>query len=276
MAADPVSRVKLVVSDVDGTIVQTDKSVSPGTVAAAQRLQDAGVSLAIVSARPPRGMTYITDTLKLRGPYAGFNGGMVVGPDGATLEWNPAPPACVRQALDLYEKRGISVFLFTQDEWLIRDPGGPHVEHERRTVKFDARVVPDFAPYVDQVGKLVGVTDDHPLLADAERELQGIVGDKANAVRSQTYYLDLTHPSANKGNAVRILAKHAGCKPEEVVAMGDQNNDIPMFKVAGYSVCMGNGSADAKRAAAATVEHTNDADGWAEAVDTLILPRARG
>ena len=109
---------------------------------------------------------------------------------------------------------GISVWLFTQDEWLIRDPDGPHVEHERHTVRFDARIVPDFMPYVDQVGKLVGVTDDYDLLAKAEHELQQTVGDKANAIRSQKYYLDVTHPAANKGNAVRLLAKHAGCDDE--------------------------------------------------------------
>ena len=108
--------IKLVVSDVDGTIVQPDKSVSAGTVAAAARLQAAGVKLAIVSARPPRGMAYITETLKLQAPYAGFNGGLLIGPDGAEVEWNPAPAELVQKALDLFEARGIDAWIVGQTD----------------------------------------------------------------------------------------------------------------------------------------------------------------
>ena len=147
--------VKLVVSDVDGTIVQPDKSLSDGTIAAAGRLQAAGVPLAIVSARPPRGMRWIVETLGLEAPSAGFNGGAIVDPSGAIIEWNPTPSAMVKIALELFEKRGIDTWLFTQDEWLIRNPDGPHVEHERHTVRFNERLVEDFTPYIEQVGKLL-------------------------------------------------------------------------------------------------------------------------
>jgi Cof subfamily protein (haloacid dehalogenase superfamily) len=266
--------IKLVVSDVDGTIVQTDKSVSAGTVAAAARLQAAGVKLAIVSARPPRGMAYITDTLKLEAPYAGFNGGLLIGPDGATVEWNPAPAELVQKALDLFEARGIDAWLFNKDEWLVRDPKGAYVDHERMTVRFEQRAVPDYAPYVGEVGKLVGVSDDFTRLAEVEHELQGIVGDRASAVRSQKYYLDLTHKDANKGHAVLALAGHLGLDRSEVAVLGDMVNDIPMFRVAGFSVAMGNGSDEAK-AAASAITAANDHEGWAHAVDNLILPKAR-
>ena len=265
--------IKLVISDVDGTIVQPDKTVAPSTIAAAARLQSAGVKLAIVSARPPRGMTYITDTLKLEAPYAGFNGGMLVGPDGTIVEWNPVPPDLVRAAIALFHDRGIDTWLFTQDEWLIQNPTGTHIAPEIRTVRFDPRVVPDYTPYLDRVGKLVGVTDDHPLLATIEAELQAIVGTEASALRSQHFYLDLTHKYANKGHAVIAIARHLGLDLAEVAVLGDMPNDIPMFRVAGFSVAMGNGSDDAK-AAATEQTKSNDQDGWALAIDTLILPRA--
>ena len=265
--------IKLVVSDVDGTIVQPDKSLSPGTIAAAARLQAAGVKLALVSARPPRGMTYITETLKLQAPYAGFNGGMLVGPGGDTVEWNPAPAEFVEKALALYAERGIDAWLFTQDEWLVRNANGPYVDHERITVKFNERVVDDFSPYVGQVGKLVGVTKDFDKLAEAEHDLQAIVRDNASALRSQKYYLDLTHKHANKGYSVRALAKHLNLDLSEVAVLGDMVNDVPMFKVAGFSVAMGNGS-NAANAAATPTTAANDHEGWAQAIDTLILPKA--
>ena len=264
--------VRLVVSDVDGTIVLPDKSVAPSTVAAAARLQAAGVPLAIVSARPPRGMRYVVDALSLDAPYAGFNGGMLVRRDGTVVEWNPADPETVRQALDLFRARGVDAWLFTQDEWLVPDAAAQHVAHEEHTIRFAPRVVDDYTPYLDQVGKLVGVSGDFDHLARVEQELQALVGDRATAHRSQNYYLDLTHPHANKGYAVRALARHQGVETSEVAALGDMVNDVPMFTVAGFSVCMGNGSPEAK-AAASAVTAANDHDGWAQAIDTLILPR---
>jgi hydroxymethylpyrimidine pyrophosphatase-like HAD family hydrolase len=117
------------------------------------------------------------------------------------------------------------------------------------------------------------VTDDAPLLAAAESELQHMLGDTANAKRSQTYYLDVTHREANKGNAVRLLAAAQGVAVEEVAVLGDMVNDVPMFQVAGFSIAMGNAT-DEVKALASAVTSGNDGDGWAEAVDRFILPRA--
>ncbi len=263
--------IKLVVSDVDGTIVRTDKSVAPSTVEAAKRLQAAGIPLSIVSARPPRGMAYITQALGLTGPSAGFNGGRVLGPDGAVLSEHLVPEAAARTALALFMARGLFVFLFSGDEWLIAASDGPHVEHERHTVRFDPVVVDSFEPYMAKVLKMVGVSDDAPYLADVEAELQALLGDRANAKRSQTYYLDLTAKDANKGNAIRLLADVQGIDVSEIAVIGDMDNDVPMFATAGFSVAMGNASESVKGKASRAAAADNDHDGWAEAVDRFIL-----
>ncbi len=265
--------IRLVVTDVDGTLVRTDKSLAPSTIEAAGRLRAAGMPLAIVSARPPRGMRWIADQLALKGLLAGFNGGMVMQPDGTVVEQRLLPEAAARTALALFAARGISAWLFTAEEWLITDPQGPHVDLERRTVRFDERVVESFEPYLQQIGKIVGVSTDHTLLGAVEAELQLLLGVTANAKRSQLYYLDVTHPEANKGNAVRILAAALGVDVAAVAVLGDQANDVPMFDVAGYAVAMGNAPPDVQ-ARAAAVTGGNDDDGWAHAIDTLILPRA--
>ena len=266
--------VRLVVSDVDGTLVQTDKSLAPSTIAAAARLQAAGVPLAIVSARPPRGMRWLQEALHLAGPLAGFNGGSLVGPDGTVLEQHLVPAEAAQAALDLFTRRGVEAWLFTADEWLIQDPEGAHVEHERHTVRFDARIVPSFTPFIAQAGKLVGVTDDAKLLERVESELQTLLGGAANARRSQTYYLDVTHRDADKGHAVRALARQAGLDVAEIAVLGDMANDVPMFEVAGFSVAMGNASPEVQ-ALASAVTGSNDRDGWADAIDRIILPRTR-
>ena len=265
--------IRFVVTDVDGTLVQPDKSLAPGTVAAAARLRAAGIPLGIVSARPPRGMRWIAEELGLLGLLAGFNGGTVMQPDGTVVEQHAVPEGAARLSLDLFARRGISPWLFTAGEWLALDPHGPHVAHERHTVRFDERIVDSFESYMAEAGKLVGVSDDAPLLADVEAELQALLGDSANAKRSQTYYLDVTHRSADKGNAVRTLAAHMGVDLAEVAVLGDMANDLPMFDVAGFAVAMGNASPEVQ-ARAAAVTGRNDEDGWADAVDRLILPRA--
>lgn len=261
--------IKLVVSDVDGTLVQPDKSLSEGTRAAAARLQAAGIRLTVVSARPPKGVHWVTHELHLDSPYAGFNGGAIVAADGTMLEWNPAPPDLVQKAMALFDARGVDTWLFTRDEWLIRDPNGVYVPKERGTVRFDPRVVLDFAPYMHEVGKLCGVTDDFDKLAAVEKELQAIVGDNATAHRSQQYYLDLTHKHANKGYAVQALARHLAIDTHDIAVLGDMSNDIPMFRVAGFSIAMGNGS-DEVKAAATTTTDANTNEGWAHAIDRLI------
>ncbi len=267
--------VRLVISDVDGTLVRTDKSLAASTSEAVAKLQAAGVPVAIVSSRPPRGMRWLQDSLKLTGPLAGFNGGSLVGPDGTLLERRAVPEPAARTALALFAARGVSAWLFTADEWYVHDPHGPHVDRERHTVRFDPLVVDSFEPYIDQGGKIVGCTDDAPLLAGLEDELQRLLGDTANAKRSQTYYLDVTHIEANKGSAVRLLAHAQGISVDEVAVLGDQMNDVPMFKVAGFSVAMGNAPDDVQALASATTSG-NDHDGWAEAVDRLIMPRIAG
>jgi len=218
-------------------------------------------------------MQWIQAALRVTGPLAGFNGGSLVGPDGHVIEQRLVPKAAARTALELFTARKVSAWLFTATEWLILDPAGPHVEHERHTVRFDERVVESFEPYLDQVGKLVGVTDDETLLAAVEAELQGLLGDAAAARRSQTYYLDVTHREANKGNAIRLLAAAQGIGVEEVAVLGDMVNDVPMFEVAGFSVAMGNATPEVQ-ALASAVTAAYDRDGWAEAIDRLILPRA--
>ena len=173
----------------------------------------------------------------------------------------------------LFGQRGVATWVFADDEWLLTDTAAPYIDLERRTLLFDERVVDDFAPYAARAGKLVGVTGDFALLARVEAELQAELGGTAAAHRSQNYYLDVTHPDANKGHAVRALAEHLGVALADTAVLGDMPNDLPMFGVAGLAIAMGQAGPDVK-ARAGAVTDANDADGWAHAVDRIILPTA--
>ncbi len=265
--------IKLVVSDVDGTMVTAEKVLTKATIDAAHRLREAGIPLALVSSRPPRGMAFLTMDLGLTGPLGGFNGATILAPDGAVIEELFVPEKAVRTSLALFEQRGIFPWLFADNQWLIKDLEGDYVPKERRTVRFEPTVVDDFEPFIARCGKVVGASKQFDLLAACEAELQTSLGQTANAHRSQTYYLDVTNPNADKGTAVQALAKWYGVDVADVCVVGDQHNDVPMFRVAGHSVAMGNAPPDV---AVEAKHHTtsNEEDGWAAAIDRFVLPTA--
>jgi len=187
--------IKLVVSDVDGTMVTTDKVLTPATIDAAHRLRAAGIHLALVSSRPPRGMAFLTMDLGLSGPLDGFNGGTILAPDGAVIEERFVPEEAVRASLALFKMRGVFPWLFADNQWIVTDPEGDYVWKERMTVRFEPTIVTDFEPFVSRCGKIVGASEQFDMLADCETELQGLLGHSAHAHRSQQYYLDVTNPT---------------------------------------------------------------------------------
>jgi hydroxymethylpyrimidine pyrophosphatase-like HAD family hydrolase len=155
----------------------------------------------------------------------------------------------------------------------VTDDAGAYIARERHTVGFDPTVVPDFESVIDRLDKLVGVSEHPALLATVEGEAQRRLRGRANARRSQAYYLDVTNREADKGHAVRAICRSVGVPPAQTAVIGDQANDIAMFRVAGLSIAMGQGT-DEVKASAHFVTNPNTADGVARAIERLILPRA--
>jgi Cof subfamily protein (haloacid dehalogenase superfamily) len=267
--------IRLVLSDVDGTLVRSDKSLSDRSVEAVGRLHDAGIRFAVTSGRPPRGMAMLVEPLRLRGPIAAFNGGLIVEPDLSVLEDRVVPSGCVAQAVALLESFSLSVWMYRGADWLVVDVDGPHVAHEAETVAFEPTVVDTFDGAEDGVAKIVGVSDDHDAVAAAERALHDALGEHVSASRSQPYYLDVTHPQANKGAVAQFLARRYRIEPDEIATIGDMPNDVLMFAHSGLSIAMGNADREVQRAAR-RVTASNDEDGFASAVERFILREGSG
>jgi Cof subfamily protein (haloacid dehalogenase superfamily) len=261
--------IKLLLSDVDGTLVRSDKSLAPSTVEAVHALHDAGVHFAVTSGRPPRGMEMLIEPLALAAPIAGFNGGLVVEPDLEVLEERTLPGDVVTGAIPLVEAHGLSVWLYSGGDWFLRDPDGAHVERESHTVQFPPTVVESFDG-VRHVAKIVGVSDDFEAVAAAESTAHEEFGAHVSAARSQPYYLDITHPQANKGCVVQFLSERYALATDEIATIGDMPNDVLMFAHSGLSIAMGNAHREVQRAAR-RVTATNDEDGFADAVRKFIL-----
>jgi beta-phosphoglucomutase family hydrolase/Cof subfamily protein (haloacid dehalogenase superfamily) len=267
--------IKLLIADVDGTLVTQDKVLTARACAAVDRLRGAGIQLAITSGRPPRGMAMLVEPLKLTTPIAAFNGGVFVKPDLTTVmeQWTLSL-AVASEVVDYLLNAGLDVWVYRGGDWFIRSPGASHVAREKMTVQFEPTVIEDVRSVLDGAVKVVGVSDDGPLVADCEAELRRRVGTHASASRSQPYYLDITHPDANKGMVVRFASRFLHIPLDEIATIGDMPNDVLMFGGAGMSIAMGNASSEVQRAAR-HVTSSNEEEGFAHAIDSLILGEPR-
>ena len=266
--------IRLLISDVDGTLVDDQKKLSDRNIEAARRLQAAGIGFTITSARPPRGMAMMFEPLGLALPVAGYSGGVVCETDLTVLQALTLPEEVARVTLEVMAAHGISPWVFVGNDWRITDPHGAHVEHEHYTIGYPATIVDAFTADLDAVAKIMGASDDAEAIGAAEAALREAVGDRAAVARSQAYYVDVTHKDANKGAIVDYFARRLGIDAEAIAVIGDQYNDLAMFRRAGFAIAMGNAPAEVQGEAHATTAGNNE-DGFAMAVERYFLGEAR-
>ena len=269
----PDSEIRLLLADVDGTLVTPDKTLTQRTIDAIHALHAAGVLFAITSGRPPRGMSMLVEPLQLTTPVSAFNGGIIVEPDLTVIEQRLVPESLVKPILTLLESHGLDTWIYRGAEWYVRDPKGPHVDREAATVRFQPTVVETFDDLWDQVAKIVGVSDDHDAMAKATEATREQFCHDVTAAQSQPYYLDVTHPAANKGEVVKFLSSRDGIPTSQIATIGDMPNDVLMFAHSGLGIAMGNASSEVQRAAR-MVTTSNQDEGFAVAVERYILNRA--
>lgn len=263
-------KIFLVLADVDGTLVTEQKVLTSRARSAVKALQNAGIHFAITSGRPPLGMAMLFDPLELNTPIAGFNGGLFIERNLAILEQKTVPADVARQAIDLIRDHSLDAWIYCGNDWLITKYDAPHVAREAWTVKFEPKIVTDFNERLDQVAKIVGISDDHDRVQRCEADAQALFGQRATANRSQPYYLDITNKDANKGAVVEYLSHHMRLPTEEIATIGDQPNDVLMFKRSGFSIAMGNASEEVKVHADAVTDSYND-EGFAKAMEHFVL-----
>jgi Cof subfamily protein (haloacid dehalogenase superfamily) len=262
--------VRLLVSDVDGTLVRRDKSLADATVDAARRLLDAGIHMTLISARPPSGILPLAKALGLDAPLGAFNGGTLVMPSGDILTARHLSAEASRKAYAIVRASGASLWVFADGRWFADDAANPHVPHEKKAAMVDPVLDGDWDALHGRIDKIVGVSDDTALIAKLEADNKAALGEEAEVSCSQTYYCDITHPLANKGDGIVALTSAIGVPLGETAAIGDMPNDIPMLKRAGMAIAMGQAPV-AVTAEADWVSASNDDDGVAKAIDRILL-----
>jgi Cof subfamily protein (haloacid dehalogenase superfamily) len=263
--------IRLLLADVDGTLVTQEKVLTDRAIGAVRRLGEAGILFAITSGRPPRGMSMLIEPLGITTPIAAFNGGLLVNPDMSVIEQRVLPEELVRPVADLIGSFRLDTWVYRGADWYVPDPQGSHVDRESRTVQFEPKVMTSLDGLTSNVAKLVVVSDDVDAVARGAAAVHDRFGDHVTSARSQPYYLDVTHPQANKGAVAQYLAATYQIAPEAIATIGDMPNDVLMFAHSGLSIAMGNASPDVQ-GSARRVTTSNEDEGFANAVDRFILP----
>ena len=266
--------IRLVIADVDGTLVTGDKVLTPRSLEAVRQLREAGIAFSITSGRPPLGMKMLIDALALTEPIAAFNGGVLVHPNLSVISESFVPADIATRVLETIQRHGLDCWVYTEREWLVRDRDAPHVAREQWTVKFAPTVVPDFRSHLERVVKMVGISDDYAAVASCESDVQRACGNQVSAARSQPYYLDVTHPDANKGHVVTVLSEALSIPVAQIATIGDMPNDVLMFQKSGLSIAMGNASPEVQRQAQC-VTTSNEEEGFANAIEVFVLGQRR-
>jgi Cof subfamily protein (haloacid dehalogenase superfamily) len=263
--------IRMLIADVDGTLVTQEKVLTKRAADAVLSLRDVGVEFSVTSGRPPRGMAMLIEPLKLTQPLAAFNGGVLIKPDLTTVVDQKFFPAGVpEKVIEAIENHGLDVWLYTDTRWFVRDANAAHVAREQWTVKFPPTVVKDFAGLLGRVAKVVGVSDDLDRVAKCEKDVQQAGGTHISAARSQPYYLDVTHPQANKGGVVLAMSKLLNIPAAAIATIGDMPNDVLMFEKSGVSIAMGNASPEVQ-GSATYVTSSNEEEGFANAIEKFVL-----
>jgi Cof subfamily protein (haloacid dehalogenase superfamily) len=264
--------IQFMLSDIDGTLLRPDHSLSQANIEAVRKLKEAGIHFSVASSRPPRAMREQIRALGIDVPTVGFNGANIVNPDGSLLKAHRIDPHAARISLELFAGERVSVWVFADDQWLLLDPQGDYVEHERNTLGYDFVQVEHFEAVIDRIDKIVAASTDFELLKRLEARLNPLIAQTALAARSQSYYLDVTALEANKGTALATVAQALSVDLAHTAAIGDAGNDVAMFLRAGLSIAMGQAETGVKTHAN-YVTGSNVEDGLATAIERYILPR---
>jgi Cof subfamily protein (haloacid dehalogenase superfamily) len=270
----PPTTISAVVSDVDGTLVTDDKTLTAETVAAVARLRSSAIPFALISSRPPRGLRMLIDALGITTPVVGLNGGLITTPGLLAVTQHLLLPAVARRVVEFIVGHGAQAWVFSGEDWLAQEAEGAYVGLEQSTIGYRPRIVAEFGRALDSAVKIVAVSPDFGLLDDLEQRARAVFTEKATVARSQRYYLDFTHFLANKGVALSELATLLAIPVTEIAVVGDGGNDVAMFRRSGLSIAMGNASPDVQRVADFVTDR-NSRDGFAKAMDQFVLGGSR-
>ncbi|MCM2980276.1 Cof-type HAD-IIB family hydrolase [Niallia circulans] len=264
---------KMIVLDMDDTLLTDDHIISEATKTALMLAQEKGVKVVLASGRPTYAMLDAAKELRLAeyGSFIlSFNGAKITNcQTNEELFSSTLSPETVHQLFDLSQRENIWIHTYMNDE-IITQENNPFTEIEGKLTGLPIKTVADFKQTVSTPVVKVLMVKEENYLKEVEARLQKELANDLSVMRSKPYFLEFTELGVTKGTSLAILIEKLGISREEVIAIGDSYNDVAMIEFAGLGVAMGNAPDDVKQLAD-YVTDTNNNDGIAKVIDTFIL-----
>jgi len=263
---------KLIAMDLDGTLNNDQKQITPATRSALMQAQRAGIRLALASARPSPGLFRERDELRMQ-DYSGilmsYNGGRIVdAADGSVLFETSMDLEQTRNVLRRLEALPVTPILDDGRQFFVTDKDGYKVDYECRNNRMECTEVANLANFLSFAPIKILMSAQPAQLKQIQAEIVGFLPGDLTVVQTADFYLEIIPRSINKGQGILDVCRALNLQPEEVIAFGDAENDIPMLQTAGMGVAMGNAAAPVQ-AAADMVTLSNNDDGIAHALHIL-------
>lgn len=263
-------KAKLFVSDMDGTLLNTQREVTPGVKDAIARAVDAGAIFTVATGRMHKSALPHIKGIGLEVPIITYNGALIKTTDGKELFASYLDEAIVKDLLDFAFEAGLHIQLYSDDE-LYFAFDGPRAQRYCAAAGVEGHAVgKDMYKHMDRVPKMLIIAENSQQGDQLVARIKSEFGERIEAVKSTEVYIELIKPGVNKASAIARLAELYDISSDQVLAIGDSNNDISMIKAASYGVAMGNANSDVRDAADYYVADNNH-DGVAEAIERFCL-----
>lgn len=264
---------KMIVLDLDDTLLRDDLTISPRTKQALMDAQEAGVKVVLASGRPTFAMQEIAEELRLKdyGSFIlSFNGAKIINCETGE-EWysSTLSPEKVHELYEISRREKVWMHTYIGDS-IVTEEANPYTTIEGELTKLEVNVVDSFIDAIKEPVVKVLMLEEPTILAKVEQKLQQEYARKLSVMRSKPFFLEFTEADVTKGASLNLLIQQLGIFREEVIAVGDSFNDLSMIEFAGLGVAMGNAS-DAIKAKADYVTETNMNEGIAKVVEEFIL-----
>ncbi|MEN9204251.1 MAG: Cof-type HAD-IIB family hydrolase [Thermostichales cyanobacterium SZTDM-1c_bins_54] len=263
--------IRLLALDIDGTLAGEDNQVSPAVCQAIQAAQARGVKVAIVTGRMHRSATRFHRTIHADLPLCSYQGALIRDPDTQiTYQHQQLPTDLTERLLASYREFPLVVHIYIDDELYVQTPNPLSLAYAERS-QVPLHILGD-QPLPAPPTKVLAMSEDTALIDQLYHEFrQRYPQEELYLTKSHPTFLEATHPHVNKGQAVQYLAETLlGIPAEQVMAIGDSDNDREMLAYAGIGVAMGNANPQIRQAAD-WVAPCVEADGVAAAIAHFIL-----
>lgn len=260
--------IKLIATDIDGTLLKKDYTCPTGLMECLENLEQKGVKVCLVTGRMHQAAIKIHQLLNLKNPLVSYQGGQINSADGKILYQKVLDKNCIKKAVKWAREKNIHLQLYFNDT-LYAENDNEYIQRYSREQNVPYKIVNFDKLNPEYSSKLLAVDFNNPeTVSTWVNELKELFPD-CFIVKSTPYFCEISHIEANKCDAVKFLQKYYNLTDDEVLTIGDQNNDIALLQAGGVRVAMGNAT-DELKAVATHITDTVDNGGWIKAIEKFV------